>query len=180
MALTLTTLGGSSLRISGAERPVLVFPDSSKIDGKEVLALLANPEEEIREGVISWPGEYNAAGVSMRGIGHGEGQQVSYVVELEGIRFGFLSSPLQDWTDKQLEMVGDIDVLVIPAEAQKVAQKLIDEFDPRILVLIPTNDKEAYAAIAKLVGVKPESTMSEYKMKSTLPAEGREVVVLRK
>ncbi|MEK7218535.1 MAG: hypothetical protein AAB728_03675 [Patescibacteria group bacterium] len=180
MALTFTTLGGSCVRIGGAERPVLVFPDSAKAGGKDVLALLSNPEEEIREGVISWPGEYNAAGVSMRGIGHGDGQQVSYVVELEGIRCGFLSSPLQDWTDKQLEMVGDIDVLVIPAEKQKIAQKLIDEFDPRILILIPTDDKDAYAALAKLVGVKPDSAMSDYKMKGTLPAEGREVVVLRK
>lgn len=179
MALTFTTLGGSCVRITGAERPLLIFPDPAKIE-KNALSLLAEPEEEQHEGVISWPGEYNVAGVSVRSIGHGEGRQVSYVMELDDIRCGFLSSPLQPWTDKQLELVGDIDILVLPAENQKTAQVLIDEFDPRVLILTPTGDKEAFAAIAKLVGVKPESTMEEFKLKGTLPAEGREVVVLRK
>lgn len=179
MALTFSTPGDTTVRVTGAGRPVIVFPASSA-DAKDSLVLLPSPEEEQREGVISWPGEYNTGGVSVRGVGHGDGQKVSYVAELDGVRCAFLSSPLQDWTDKQLEMVGEIDVLVLPAEEQKVAQKLIDEFDPRILVIIPTDDKEAYAAIAKLTGVKPESTMAEYKMKGTLPAEGREVVVLRK
>ncbi len=179
MALTFSTLGGCTVRVTGAARPAIIFPASSG-SAKDVLELLSSPEEEQREGAVSWPGEYNIGGVSVWGIGHSEGQQISYVAELDGIRCAFLSSPLQDWTDRQLEMVGEIDVLVLPAEDQKVAQKLIDEFDPRILIIIPTEDKEAYAAIAKLVGVKPDSTMAEYKMKSTLPAEGREVVVLRK
>ncbi len=180
MALTFTTLGGTGVRISSSNSSVTVFPSSSVAGGKDMLVLLSEPEETPSEGVISWPGEYNTSGVSVRGVGHGEGQQISYVASIDGIRCAFLSSPLQDWTDKQLEMVGDIDVLVLPAEGQKIAQKLIDEFDPRILILIPTDDNAAYSAIAKLVGVQPDSTMAEYKMKSTLPAEGREVVVLRK
>ena len=179
MSLTFSPLGTSGLRVSGAERPILVFPDAAA-DGKDAIVLLPGPEEEMRAGVISWPGEYNESGVSVRGVGHGEGQQVSYVADIDGVRCAFLSSPLQDWTDKQLETVGDIDVLVFRAENQKVAQKLIDEFDPRVLIILPAGDKEAYGAITKLVGLKPEGVMGEYKLKGTLPAEGREVVVLKK
>jgi hypothetical protein len=79
-----------------------------------------------------------------------------------------------------MEAVGDIDVLVLPTDEVKVAQKLVDEFDPRVLILLPTKDADAYAAIAKVVGVKPEAVVDEYKLKGQLPQEGREVVVLRK
>jgi hypothetical protein len=179
MALTFTTLGTQGCICGGGERPLVVFP-ADTAPQKGSIVLLANPQEKSLEEVVSWPGEYNEAGISIHGIGHGEGQQVSYVVEVEGVRIAFLSSPLQDWTDKQLESVGDIDVLVLPADDAKVAQKLIDEFDPRVLILLPTKEKGAFDAIAKTVGVKPDSVTPDYKLKGSLPAEGREVVVLRK
>jgi hypothetical protein len=49
-----------------------------------------------------------------------------------------------------------------------------------VLIRIPTKDKNAFDAIAKSVGLKPDGTMAEYKLKGNLPQEGREVVVLRK
>lgn len=180
MALTFTSLGGVTLRVNGAEKPVLVFPADSADAMKDGITLLSSPEEELRDGVVSWPGEYNEAGVSLRAIGHSDGQQVSYIAEADGIRCAFLSSPLQDWTDKQLELAGDIDVLVLPTDDVKIAQKLLDEVDPRIVILLPTGNRAAYDAIAKLVGAKSESVTGEYKLKGSLPAEGREVVVLKK
>ncbi|MDD4319610.1 MAG: hypothetical protein PHW10_04790 [Candidatus Peribacteraceae bacterium] len=179
MALTFSSLGGLGFQCVGALRPLIVFPPAASTD-KNAIILLPAPEEDTNDNVISWPGEYNKGGVSIRGIGHTEGQQVSYIAETDGVRCAFLSSPLQDWTDKQMEVAGDIDVLVLPADEPKVAQKLIDDFDPRVLILLPGKDADAFDAIAKHAGVKPDSTMSEYKLKGTLPAEGREVVVLRK
>ena len=96
------------------------------------------------------------------------------------MRCAFLSSPLQEWTDKQLESVGDVDVLALPADDLKLSQKLIDEFDPRVLIILPSKNKDTYDSLAKVVGVKSENIVSEYKLKAQLPAEGREVVVLRK
>ena len=114
--------------------------------------------------------------MSLKGVGHLEGKQVSYVAHIDGVRMGFLSAPLQDWSEMQIEAVGDIDVLVLPASETKLTQKLIDEFDPRILVLLPGKDKEALKAVEKVIGVKER--VSEYKLKGSLPAEGREVVML--
>lgn len=179
MALTFTSLGGTTIRVDGTPSTLTFFPADVKAPDKGALLLLSSPEEETTAGVISWPGEYDISGMSIKGIGHGEGQQVSFVLTFDGVRMAFLSSPLQDWSDKQLEVVGDIDVLVLPTDEVKTAQKLIDEFDPRALVLIPTK-KDSYEALAKVVGVKPEAVMGEYKLKATLPAEGRDVVVLRK
>ncbi len=172
--LTFSSLGSGSYKIIGGKKPLIVFPQDRTTDAS-VLKLASSPEEQKSDDVLSWPGEYNEYEVSIRGVGHEEGQQISYVVEVDGVRCGCLSSPLRDWTDKQLESVGDLDVLAIPAEEVKLVQKLVDEFDPRVLIVIPSGDKGELDAVSKTVGVK--ETVKEYKVKS-LPAEGREVIVL--
>lgn len=170
--LTFTSLDGGGIRLAGGGRTVTAFPAKASPE-KESIVLMPKPEEESRAGIISWPGEYNVGGVTIRGIGHLEGEQVSYVVEADSVRSAFLSSPLQDWTDHQLEMVGDIDVLVLPSDDAKTAQKLLDAFDPRVVILIRGKD---HAAVAKIVD--PKETVKEFKLKGALPAEGREAVVL--
>lgn len=172
--LLFNALSGGSFSLSGAEKDIVVFPpEGAKAASDSAIVLLAAPEEKTTKGCISWPGEYNVAGVSIKGVGHVEGQQVSYVVEADGVRMGFLSTPLQDWSDKQIELAPDIDVLAIPTEDAKLVQKLVDEFDPRIILLLPGKDA---AAVQKAIGVKEH--VQEYKLKGSLPVEGREVYVL--
>ncbi len=173
--LTFTALSPTSFRLQNGDANLTVFPDDAKA-AKDGLTLFSVPEEKESAGVISWPGEYNMSGVSVRGIGHDDGKQVSYVADPDHVRCAFLSSPVKDWTDKQIESVGDIDVLVLTAADVKLTQKLVDEFDPRVLILLPGKDKEALKSVEKVIGVKER--VSEYKIKGALPAEGREVVVL--
>lgn len=174
--ITFTSLD-SATRVSGGAKDLIVYPaDAKKAVKDNVIVLSASPEEQSTDGVVSWPGEYNVGGVSLKGIGHEDGRQVSFVVDIDGVRCALLSSPLQDWTDYQLEAVGDIDVLLIPTSDAKLVQKLVDEFDPRVLILQPTKEKDAHGAVLKAFGAKEK--VSEYKLKSSLPAEGREVVVL--
>lgn len=175
--ITFSAIDGATFRLKGGERDVIAFPPSAaKAGDKEAIALLSAPEEASTPNAISWPGEYNEYGMSLHGVGHLEGQQVSYVADVDGVRMALLSAPLQDWTDAQLEAVGDVDVLVLPVSEPKLTQKLVDEFDPRILLLLPTGEKGALEAVGKVVGVK--ETVAEYKLKGSLPAEGREVYVL--
>lgn len=175
--ITLTSLGSGSFKVSGTPKPLIVFPkDAEKASGDNVIVLSSTPQEQSKEMVLSWPGEYNVSEISFKGIGHLEGKQVSYTADCDGVRCAFLSSPLQDWTDKQMEFVGDVDVLVLPTNDAKLVQKLVDEFDPRVLVLIPGEDKAAHAAVMKSFGAK--ETVSEYKLKGSMPQEGREVIVL--
>lgn len=172
--LTFSATGPASFRLTGGPASLSVFPD--KAGGKDAITLLAAPQEKDHAGVISWPGEYNTQGISIKGIGQLDTKQVSYEADIDSVRLGFLSAPLQDWTDKQLETIGDIDVLVMPAGATKLVQKLVDEIDPRVLILLPGKDKDALKQVEKVIGVKERT--SEYKLKGSLPAEGREVVVL--
>lgn len=173
--LTFTSLSSTSLRITGGPAALTVYPDALAKDG---LTLFSIPEEKDSSSTaLSWPGEYNLGGISFKGVGHDEGKQVSFVAQIDGIRCAFLSSPLKDWADTQIEAVGDIDVMVLPAGDVKLVQKLVDEFDPRVLILLPGDDKGELSSVEKVIGVKEH--MSEYKIKGSLPSEGREVIVLQ-
>ncbi len=177
--ITFTALD-SGIRVASGDATLLVFPSADTKVENGVTHFLAVPQEEPEKGKVSWPGEYDMQGVSFKGIAHLEGQQVSYVARLDGVRLAFLSTPLQVWDDAQLEAVGDIDVLIIPMDNQKLVQRLVDQIDPRVLILVPTDDNDAYSAIFKAIGAKEDAVMKEYKLKGSLPQEGREVVVLAK
>lgn len=174
--LNFAPIAGPGIRISGTGFTLAAFPkDEKAAGGKNVLVLRSTPSEEEVEGVVSWPGEYNLMGVTIRGIGHKEGQQVSYLIDAEDVRVLCVSEPVEDWASHEVEMVGDADVLIVPVSDAKILQKLVDELDPRVLVLLPS--KGATEGTLRTLGAKNEA-VSEYKLKGSMPAEGREVVVL--
>lgn len=158
---------------SGGPKSLAIFPRGAA--GTDV-SLLAVPEEELREKHISWPGEYDIAGIAIRGIGYSEGQQVSYTVHLPGVRCAFLSSPLREWSEAAVEQLGSIDLLALPGENATMVQKLLDAVDPRILFLLPSKngiDRD----VLKVCGAEGKEHVKEYRLKGALPTEGREVVV---
>ncbi len=172
--LTFTPLGKTSVRIAGGSLPIVTFPDAP-VDG--ALSLLPAPEESPVRTVLSWPGEYDVGGITVRGIGHQEGKKVSYAVEVDGIRIACPVSPLEELTDRDLELYGDVHVLILPAEDPKRCQKMLDEIDPRILILTPASDGLLHQDVLKACGAVGQEQVSEYKLKGSLPQEGREVVV---
>ncbi|MBM3231019.1 hypothetical protein FJZ28_01700 [Candidatus Peregrinibacteria bacterium] len=175
--ITITSLGGQSLKCDMHGTQVVVFPNTP--DAKAGISLMGAPMEEAPKGVISWPGEYDTGGVSIRGMGHEEGQRVSYVMSDDSVRIAFLSSPLPDLSDVELEHLGDISILCLPADDTKLAQKLIDEIDPRVLIPLPTKDEKTFGEILKFAGALGKELQSDWKLKGGLPMEGREVVILK-
>lgn len=180
--LTVTHVGGQTIKISGGGLSALFFPKDGKLgpSTKDTLTFLSVPEETPTPGVISWPGEYHEKDVAIRGIGHLEGQQVSYVLEWDGVRVAVLSSPLQDFTDFQLEQIGDADAMIFPAEDAKLLQKLFDEIDPQTLIVLPGKDSKAREEVLKLCGAVNKEVVSEHKIKAGPTADAREVVLMGK
>lgn len=173
--LTITALTGSSVSLSDGTSTVVAFP--AKPDAKAI-TLLSTPEETPRAAVLSWPGEYDIAGVAIRGIGHNEGEQVSFALRMDDYRIALPSTPLAEWTSDDMSHLGDVQILVLPAEDPKKCQALLDEIDPRVLILVPSSDGSMHADVLKVAGAVGKETVSEYKIKGALPAEGREVVVM--
>ncbi len=164
-----------------------VDTDSAKFDvfpnkpGKDSWTLLAHPEETLENKKwISWPGEYDFSGVTLRGIGQEMGKQISYHAATEGIRMAFIGSPVLAWSDAEIEKLGDVDVLVIAADDAKKVTALVEEVDPRVIILFET-EKGDLAGCAKACGQASVTPVDEYKVKpSTLPMDSRQVVVLGK
>ncbi len=152
----------------------VAFPEKAQ---PGVLNLLASPQENPSREIISWPGEYDIAGITIRGIGQLEGQKVSYVVVVDDIRIAFPASPLEDWSSDDLEQMGEVHVLVLPAEDPKRCQMLLDEVDPRVLFIVPASDGSLHPDVLKACGAMDKEQVSEFKLKGSFGAEGREVVV---
>lgn len=172
--LTFTHLDGHSVRLTGGDMPVVSFP-AKPVSG--AINLFPTPEPSPNRERLSWPGEYNVAGVTVRGIGQLEGQKVSYVVEIDNVRVAFPSAPLEAWDDIDIEHLGEVAVLVLPSDDVKLCQKLIDDVDPRVLVIVPASDGTIHPDVLKACGAVGNERVSEYKLKGSLPQEGREVVV---
>lgn len=139
--------------------------------------MLAEPVDARDARVISWPGEYDYGGMTIRGLG--QNGHVSYVVSMEGMRCGFLSSPLRSWNEQEIELLGDLDVLVLPAEDAKLVQTIVEEVDPPVVIPLPGKDPKVYREVLQACGAKETALVSEVKLKkSSLPTETREVYVL--
>lgn len=179
--LTLRSLGGPTVSCTTGQVSLLVFPPEvpSKPVGENTFILVTQPQETERADVISWPGEYDFSGMTVRSIGQGEEGQVSYVVTMEEMRIGFLSTPLREWGDLDIELLGDIDVLCIPSGDPKLVQKIIEEVDPRVLIPLPT-DPQTYAEVLRICGAAESAPVPDVKLKkASLPKESREVYVLQ-
>lgn len=174
--ITIISRGGSTLFCDMHGTTLTVFPEAP--DAKAKVSLMSSPMEDVPKSVVSWPGEYDIGGVSVRGLSHEEGQRVSYVISDDKTRIAFLSSPLQELTDEDIEQLGDIAILCLPADDTKIAQKLIEEIDPRVLIPLPTKDEKTFSEILKFVGAVGKELQDDWKLKGGLPMEGREVVIL--
>ena len=173
--LTIKALSGSSVSLSDGKTTVVTFPKKPVADA---VNLLPAPEEDPKGKAISWPGEYDIGGVAIKGIGQKEGQQVSYVLQMDEYRVAAPSCPLEEWSQEDIERLGDVAVLILPAENPKQAQALIDEVDPRMLVLVPGSDGTLDPDVMKTAGATGKEPVAEHKLKGALPAEGREVLVM--
>lgn len=177
--LTFTYSGGTTVSVKNGTKTLVVHAEKGTKPTDDTIVLLGNPEEEPGKGTISWPGEYDLAGIAIRGIGHEEGAHVSYAITVNGVRCAFLHSPLHDWNDDELELLGDVDVLCIPSDDPKIIQKLVDEIDPRVLIPLDTGGAEKHAEALKVCDAQDKEPVEKYDLKGALPAEGREVVVLK-
>lgn len=174
--LTIKALA-AGVSLSDGSTEIVAFP---KKPASGAVTLLSSPEETPTDAVLSWPGEYDVGGVAIRGIGQQEGQKVSFVLTMEEIRVALPSAPLEEWSQADIERLGDVHVLVLPAENPKVAQSLLDEIDPRMVILVPGGDGKFHEDVMKSAGGTGKAPVSDVKLKGpgSLPQEGREVVVL--
>ena len=130
-----------------ADFSLLVDPPAKK-KGSLVLETEAKIDEIDfpEEGRIRGAGEYEVAGVKIRGIDAGGDKKIlrtAYAVRFDNIRLGFLNGLSGQLSQGVLDKLGEIDVLFVNPEFSSLSVKelaaLIKKVEPSIL--IPMTDK---------------------------------------
>lgn len=134
--MDITFLGHSSFRIRGKEATLVTDPFDPEMVGLKYKGVSAdivtishghddhNQADKVHgvKRVISGPGEYEVMGISMVGIpsfhddkkGAVRGKNTIYVIEADGLRIAHLGDLGHKLTEKILEQMGSVDILMIP------------------------------------------------------------------
>jgi L-ascorbate metabolism protein UlaG (beta-lactamase superfamily) len=208
--MNISWYGHSCFRIEAKEGSILIDP-FSKDTGlrppriKDDLVLVthhhfdhdnvseANPEAFIIDG----PGEYEKQGIAVRGIssfhdksgGKERGLNTIYTIKAEDMTICHLGDLGQEkLEDKQLEDIGDVDILMIPVGGlytidYKEAVNVITQIEPKIIVPMHYKLKDLKLDLAgpekflKEIGLTPEKVDKLKMVKKNLPVEEMKLVV---
>lgn len=206
--------GLTMCKIGAKETTVVVNPFDASIGltplrPKAEIVALSAPQDKAHSNikavkddpfVISGPGEYEIAGVSVQGLqtfhdnkqGKDAGLNNIYVIDIEGVKVCHVGYLGHELTDKQLEKIGDVDILLIPVGGgdgldTKKAVAVTGQIEPRIVIPINYKIPKVKTKLSPLdpflkemgaTGAEPTNKLSL--RKSSLPSEETEVVVLNK
>jgi L-ascorbate metabolism protein UlaG (beta-lactamase superfamily) len=196
MAIEITWLGRTCFRIRGREGTVITDPvpaDSGYRPGKPsadvvTLSRASDPAFAGRDlvsgepRVLDAPGEYEVGGILLTGVSlplpEGE-RNVSFVIELEGIRVGHLGLPAEGKLTPPAELEG-VDVLLMPVGGGssltgRQAADLMTAVDPSVVIPMYYKTEQERLEIDPLerflseAGIRPEPQPRFTSTKNGLP-----------
>ncbi len=147
-----------------------------------------HPEEGRRTFVIGHAGEYEVQGVFVFGI-HAPKQDGSahtiYRFDAEGMRTGFLGALDRGLTTAEVETLGAIDILILPAGGHNVmsaaqAAAVVAQVEPRIVIAAYVEDAD-YASVdgfKRELGCQTEEVGKFKITRAGLPEEDMKLVLL--
>ena len=207
--MTITWFGHSCFRLEAKEGSILIDPFDKSVGLKQPrikddVVLVShqhhdhNAIEDANEDafIIQNPGEYENHGIAIRGIqtfhdnkeGTERGLNTVYVLKAEDLNICHLGDLGHVLTDKQVEDIGDIDILMIPVGGTytidaKTAVEVINQIEPKIVIPMhykisgsssPLDGPEKFV---KELGLTPEK-VEKYKIqKKLLPTEEIKLVM---
>lgn len=169
----------------------LVLVSHNHADHNNVEALKGEPY------VIDIPGEYSAKGANIIGIasyyddknGKERGENTIYVLEAEDLRICHLGDLGSDLSEKQLEKINGIDVLMIPIGGGdytidgKKAVDIIKKIEPKIIIPMHYKMKDSTVEVddekkfCSEMGNCPKEKVSKINIKKK-DLEGKEMEVV--
>lgn len=208
-------LGHASFRIRTRSVSFITDPFDPKVVGLKLPKTEANivtishghPDHNYLEAVkdyarvIDGPGEYEVMGVSIIGIqvyhddkkGEERGKNTIYVYEAEGLRLCHLGDLGHKLSEKNLEDIGDIDILMIPVGGvytigPKEAVEVVQSIEPSIIIPMHFQkaglNQEMFGELKGApdflseMGVTAETLDKLSIKKSEIDEEGEKVIVL--
>ncbi len=160
-------------------------------DHSNLSAVLENPI------TIEGPGEYEVKGVAITGIsvfhdsnnGEERGKNTAYNIEIDGISILHLGDLGHSLTQKQLEEIGPVDIVLIPVGGTytinaSIAAQVVSQLEPKIVIPMhykidglkfPLDEVDAFLKEMGVGSIEPQNKFTITKDK--LPDETQVVVL---
>lgn len=214
--MDITFLGHAAFRIKGKAASLVTDPSDPKVTGLKFpkvsadIVTVSHTQHSDHKSVelisdvkrvVSGPGEYEISDISIIGIssfhddkkGALRGKNTMYVFEVDGVRIAHLGDLGHKLKDKDLEALGDIDVLMIPVGGvytidAKIAAEIVRDIEPRIILpmhyFLEGMNKDVFEKLERVDAFLSEVGLPNKKMdKLTLKGEiieDQRIVVLQK
>ena len=181
--------GDVGLKLPGLKADILTI-SHDHFDHNNREAVAGDPQ------IFDWAGEYEKSGVLITAIksfhfaesegeeGAKRGGNLIFHMEIDGFKICHLGDLGHKLTDEMVEMIGDVDILMIPVGGKytidhKKAHEVVEQIDPRIVIPmhykidgLNINDISGVDLFLKEVGSheEPQETL-KYKTRSELPED---------
>lgn len=159
--MDITYLGHSSFRIASKLATIITDPFDPKMVGLKYTSTTADiitishdhedhnftPAITGVKKILSGPGEYEIGGVSFIGLstfhdgekGAKRGKNTIFIIEADGLRLAHLGDLGHDLSEKDVNAIGEIDVLMIPVGGEytlgpKEAATVARNIEPKIIL----------------------------------------------
>jgi L-ascorbate metabolism protein UlaG (beta-lactamase superfamily) len=212
--MDITFLGHSSFRLKGKTASLVTDPFDPKVVGfpfpkvsADIVTISHNHDDHNKaelvkdvKKVVSGPGEYEINEVSIIGIssyhddkkGAKRGKNTIYVIEMDGLRIVHLGDLGHKLSEKFIEKVGSVDVLIIPVGGEYTidatqAAELVRTIEPKIIIpmhfKVPKLNAQTFAKISSVepfltqIGIPVEKT-NKLNVSSIAIEEEQKVVLL--
>lgn len=156
-------LGNFEYQLKHKEVKVRILPDKTIIEsGSEPIT-------------ISGPGEYEVKGVLVAGFKSAD-EQTLYTYDLGEIRVAYLGTSKLKLTEKQLDWLDGVDLLLVSTQAVE----LVKQIKPSFVVPLDDQDKTKLDEFVKKLELEPKKEVKLALNKLDLPEETELVILIEK
>ncbi len=199
--------GANCLTVTTKQARIVIDDNLAELGGKSVLkqgdiALFTSAHAApagTPKIVVDCPGEYEVSGIFIYGIAarahmdeSGKKTATMYKLVLDDLRILITGHIYPELSDKKLEEIGMIDVMVVPVGGNGYtldgigALKIIKKVEPK--QVIPTNyasdtlsvpvPQQSLSEALKTLAMEPKETLSKLRVKGSELSDGMQLIVL--
>ena len=178
----------TDLKFKSVQASVVVQSHEGKDTGNLGAVSAEHPEEGRRTFVIPHAGEYEVQGVFVTGIHAPKKDGTPHTIyrfDAEGIRIGFLGALDRTLTSADIEALGPIDILILPAGGKDVlsatqAAEAVTTVEPRMVIAsyVDDGDYGTVDALKRELGCQTEDVGKLKITRAGLPEEDMKMVLL--
>lgn len=201
--------GANCVRINSKKASIVVDDNLAQLGLKSVtrptdISLRTSkliPEAAEALFTAETPGEYEIAGVIIRGVAarahmdeDGKNSAVIYTVSSDDAKIAVLGHVYPELSEEQLEEIGMVDVLVMPVGGNGYtldglgALKIVKQIEPKVIIPTHYADKAIRYEVPqaelsealKNLAMEPSETMAKYKVKAADLGDTTHLVVLER